>query len=426
MESSPFRDGLVKAANGVTSLFPQGGAGVLDRIFYPLLGNRFLVDYFRKRNQRKVTRLPVPGRILVVSDIHIGDAVLLQTAVSALRDFFPDAKIDYMVKHSVACLLEGHPDISTLRPLFTGGQFPNDQDLQNVRKIAAEYDLVFNFCPFINSGQFPEPQKVFNVVTQAPAFARNEWKGRGINHISYQAHRFIYEIFHPLYPLRRARAFEGPALFLSQGAAEAAGRFEKESAGGEGPMVFLNPETASPFTQIPVRHQAEILSRLAELPCRILMGEGHSDKGLAEKILWSLPIWKRGKVALVPSRLPLDVYAALQDRSDVFISGDTGPLHLAAALKKSRERTHAFRNRTSVISVFGATPPRLSGYDSFREDYLEAGQEAPSRVVQSESSCRNFSCMHKMGKACDSRGCFRALDVDSVLSGVRDRFLSPA
>ena len=426
MESSPFRDGLVKAANGVTTLFPQGGAGVLDRLFYPLLGNRFLVDYFRKRNLRKLTLLPVPRRILVVSDIHIGDAVLLQTAVSALRDFFPDAKIDYMVKQSVACLLEGHPDISTLWPLFTGGQFPNGQDLQHVQEMAVKYDLVFNFCPFINTGQFPEPKKVFNVVTQAPAFARNEWKGKGINHISYQAHRFIYEIFHPSYPLHRARAFEGPALFLSEAAVEAAGRFEKESAGGKGPLVFLNPETASPFTQIPVRHQAEILSRLAELPCRILLGEGHSDKGLAEKILWSLPIWKRGKVALVPSRLPLDVYAALQDRSDVFISGDTGPLHLAAALKKSRERTHAFRNRTSVISVFGATPPRLSGYDSFREDYLEAGQEAPSRVVQSESSCRNFSCMHKMGKACDSRGCFRALDVDSVLSGVRDRFLSPA
>jgi ADP-heptose:LPS heptosyltransferase len=261
-------------------------------------------------------------------------------------------------------------------------------------------------------------------MTQTSAFARNEWKGNTLNHISYQAHRFIYDILHPFFPVRRSRVFEGPCLILSPEATEEARRFEERFRQGSEPVVFLNPETASPFTQIPFQYQAEILNRLVKLPCRVWLGEARADKELAERLLFTIPLWKRDRVVLVPSSLSLDAYAALIDRSDVFISGDTGPLHLAAAWKKDRMGKRAFRNRTSVLGVFGATPPRLSGYDSFRWDFLEAEQKAWARVHQSESSCRNITCMHKMAKVCDAGGCFQSLNVEAILSDVRNRLAS--
>ncbi len=420
MEAGPLSQSFFKFTSRITRWFPRRGAKALDGIFFPLLGNQWLVDSFHKTNQQKLKKLTAFQRLLVISDIHIGDAVLIQTAVSALRDFFPNARIDYMVKKSAACLLEGHPDVSELWPVFTGARFPNQSDIQNVQEMSVEYDAVFNFCPFLKPDSFPEKNKTFHVLTYAADFARNEWKGTGINHISFQSHRFIYDLFHPGFTLRRSRPFEGPSLILSPEAIGKAGAFIEEKTGFElEPLVFLNPETASPFTQIPFEYQSGLLHGLAAPPCRIFLGEGHMDRELAEKLVLSLPIWKRDRITRVPASMPLDAYAALVDWSDVFISGDTGPLHMAAAWKKDRSGRHSFRNRTAVLSVFGATPPRLSGYDSNRWNFLDGEQKAWSRAYQSESSCRNITCMHKMGKVCDAKGCFQVLNVDKILSDIK-------
>lgn len=418
MGQSTLMDHFSRLAGSFTRLFPNQGARILDGILYPLVGNRLMADIFQRHNRENVKGIGKLDKILVVSDIHIGDAILSQTAVSALRDFFPGAQIDFMVKKSVEKLLEGHPDVSQIWPAFTGGQFPNESDLQCVQEMSAEYDAVFNLCPFFPKEAFPEPEKVFHVLSHTPIFARNEWKTELPNHITYQVHRFIYDLLSPLYPIRRAKPFEGPQLFLSrQALKEAAEFFGKPRNGDPKGVVFLNPDTASPFTRIPFRYQAKILEGLVELPCRVLLGEGHTDMGIGERLLLTLPILKRSRVKLVPATLSLEAYAALIDHSDAFISGDTGPLHLAAALKKDRAKGLPLRNRTAVLSVFGATPPRISGYDS-KTGFLESGQDAPCFTYQSQSSCRNITCMHKMAKSCDAQGCFKALDWKRILADV--------
>jgi len=426
-------DAFVRIAGGVTRRFPRKGARVLDSVLYPLLGNPLLAGYFRRHNRKNLAKIEKFDNLLVISDIHIGDAILFQTAVSALRDFFPQARIDYLVKTSVKALLEGNPDITDLWPVFTGGQFPNPKDNLTVQAMAAEYDAVFNFSPFFPSALFPEPKKVFHFTSQAPLFVLNEAHPGVPNHITYQAHRFVYDLLSPVFPIRRARPFEGPSVFLPPEAVAEARRFLEGKAGSrKGPVVFLNPDTASPYTRVPVRYLTRLLTGLVGMrlepgagqdkPVRgetplVLLGEGHTDKGIGEKLMFSLPVIARERVKLVPAGFSLEAYAALVDRSDVFISGDTGPLHLAAAWKKDRAGKHPFRNKTAVISLFGATPPRFSGYDS-RPGFLESGQGAESRSFQSQSACRNLTCMHKMGKECDAVGCFQGLDVEAILSQI--------
>lgn len=277
MKAASLPESFFKLTSQITRWFPKKGAKALNNVLFPILGNQWLVDSFRRANQKKLKKLSSFNHLLVISDIHIGDAVLIQTAVSALRDFFPSARIDYMIKKSASCLLEGHPEISELWPVFIGARFPIESDIQNVQEMSVEYDAVFNFSPFLNANCFPEGSNVFHFMTYAADFAQNEWKGTGINHISYQVHRFIYDLFHPLFSLNRARQFEGPALFLSPQAIGEARDFIEQTTGSEmKPIVFLNPETASPFTQIPMIYQRELLQGLLELPCRILVGRGMS------------------------------------------------------------------------------------------------------------------------------------------------------
>jgi ADP-heptose:LPS heptosyltransferase len=421
MASTLLEDSFFKFTSRFTQWFPRNGARILDKVFYPLLGNKLLLWYFQSKNRKTLRGIRDFRRLLVIADIHIGDAVLAQTAVAALKDFFPEAQVDFAVKKSLENLVGGHPDLSQTWPVFTGGQFPNKADLQGIQELSAEYDAVFNFCPFFKEDDFPETGGVFHVTTHAPVFARNEWKPDLPNHISYQIHRFIYDLLSPLFPIRRARPFEGPQVFLSREAVREAADFMRPFTLPDGKaVVFLNPDTASPFTRIPFRFQAGLLAELADMPCRILLGEGHTEKGMGEKLSWTLPLLKRGRVKLVPARFSLETYAALIDHSDVFLSGDTGPLHLAAARKKDATGRHPLRNRTAVFSVFGATPPRFSGYDS-GAGFLESNQDAPSKAYQSVSSCRNVTCIHKMAKICDAKGCFEDLDLGRILADVRGR-----
>ncbi len=421
MEKNPIQDGFFRMTSRFTQLFPERGAKILDALFLPLLSNSMVIRHFHGQNQKKLRCIKSFDRLLVISDIHIGDSVLALSALSAVRDFFPGAQIDYVVKKSVAGFFQGHPDVSGVWPIFTGSQFPNQRDLLEIQELAGEYDMVFNFCPFLEPRLFPEPGKVFHALSHAPIFARNEREGAIPNHIAYQVHRFIYDLLSPLFPIRRGRPFEGPRVYLSAESIEEAGAFFMDRSGWAGePVLFLNPDTASPFTRIPLAYQAELLNRLLEMPCRILIGEGHTEKGIGEKLFFSVPMLLRSKITLVPSSMPLETYTALIDWSDVFISGDTGPLHLAAAAKRDKSGKTLLRNRTSVFSVFGATPPRISGYAA-RPGYLDSAQDAPAYVYQSGSSCRNVTCMHKMAKMCDAAGCFQSLDLGRILSDIRQR-----
>jgi ADP-heptose:LPS heptosyltransferase len=182
---------------------------------------------------------------------------------------------------------------------------------------------------------------------------------------------------------------------------------------------MYNPDTASRFTMMPFDAQAELLREIiarAPTATTILLGAGHSAAGIGERLLAALPTAMQPSIRIVPQTMPLDAYSALIDLADVFVSGDTGPLHLAAARRYARSGSHQFRNRTAVLSFFGATPPRMSGYDSSRPGYLAANQDAPSFCYQAVSPCRNITCVGKLFKTCVRTRCFEHVDVDVIAS----------
>jgi ADP-heptose:LPS heptosyltransferase len=402
----------------LTTWFPRGGAWFFNALIPPFLGNRILVRRTRRRNVRILRSVPRFERILVIPDIHIGDAVMLQGAVHAFRDFFPEARIDYVIKKSIACLIEGNPAISNLYPYFTGTLFPKSEDIEAIKKLVAEnqYDLCFNCSPFFEDDRlFPPGQKILNLMTVAPQLIRNDLDRTGINHFLFQSYLFPAKLLAEALGPRPLPSFPGVPVTLSDEAVGRAKEFLRNTGvRAERPLLFLNPDTASPYTLMPFQSQADLLGRMASLDATILLGTAFTQKGIEKRLLETLPEGKRRKIVLVPPELPIDAYAALVDSADVFISGDTGPLHIAAARKRSLSGVMRFRNKTFVISVFGATPARMSGYDSTDPLYPPANQDAPSRTYVSESPCRNITCVNKMAKTCRKIRCFEVLDVGRI------------
>ncbi len=413
---------LFHLTSEVTRLFPKAGAQFFNSTILPLGGNPFLVRGIFQSNRKTLGRTPF-RKILVIPDIHIGDAVMMQGAVQAFRDFFPDARIDYVVKKSVVSLIEGNPAITNLYPCFTGTVFPTEADVQSVQKLVAEnqYDLCFNCSPFFEDSRlFPRGQKILNFMTVAPQLLQNEKNRTGINHFLFQSYDFVKKLIEANFNIRAFESFRGVGVTLSDEAVEKAKAYLAEKAvPGHKPVIFLNPDTASPYTLIPLAHQAEILKKILAMEVTVLLGTAFTHLGMEQRLLDTLAEEQRQNVFVVPSTLPIDAYAALIDAVDVFISGDTGPLHIAAARKVSKSGRVQFRNQTFVISVFGATPARMSGYDSADPLFPPAHQDAPSRTYVSESPCRNITCVNKMAKTCKDVRCFEVLNVEEMAKDIQ-------
>ncbi len=387
-----------------------------------MVGNPLLAALFDYHNRRVMKSLRSFQRFLVIPDTHIGDAVYSQSVLTALRDFFPDAHVDYLANEAVYSLIEGNPEATRVLSFFSGSSFPSTSDLKTLQELiqTERYDLCLNFSPFIkNKIAVPERRGILNFKTHGPIILRDQRDTSCVNHFSYQSYRFTRNLLALVATPVREKHFRGVRLTLADSAVEQARRFACDvgSTGGV-PVVLFNPDTASPFTRMPFEQQADLLRRLAVLKVSILLGMGHTDAGIGVRLKASLPPFLGDRVKIIPVDMALDVYSALIDFCDVFISGDTGPLHLAAARKFSRTGRYMFRNRTAVLSFFGATPARMSGYDSFQPGYLPANQDAPSWSYTAGSPCRNISCLNKMYKTCPTVRCFEEVDMDGLVHRV--------
>lgn len=419
-EETAIVDRLARASSALTDRFPRGGARLLDAMVGLAAGNPVVLARGLASARAAVARVDRFRRILVVADLNIGDAVMLQAAVAALRDFLPNAEIDYAVSRLTGCLI-GDRGPTAVHPILGATAEPGLRDAFAVRRLtdARRYDLVFNFCPFFDERSLvPAGTPVVGWVALGAMMVRGVRKPRAAAHVTVHAHRLIHTLLAPVLLPQRAHTFKGVSVALSQEAAERAADFVGQAAREGLPLVLLNPDASSRFTRPPLELELALLRGLLRLPCTPVVGAGHTAPGLEQRLLEALTPAERRRVRILPASMPLDGYAAVVDAAAVFVSGDTGPLHVAAALKRPREGGRDFRNRTAVVSLFGPTPARLYGYASGHRGFLPANQAAPSFAHEGASPCRNLTCIHKTAKTCAAVRCFEQLEPDVVLADV--------
>ncbi len=413
---------LYKSIGSFTGKFPRAGSRIIDTLIFTLLGNPLLVNIIRiiNRNRLKTGNFQ---KICVLCDMNIGDAIIVQGAVLGLRHFFPDARIDYVINRTARDLLAENPEISNLFAVYSGSTIPAEDDIRAINEVLArtKYDLVFNFCPFISGREIAISSgtkfiSYHGVATAVIRAAKDPWAKK---HMLYQTHRFIEGLFSDSRG-NGERDFRGGHIYLPAKAVDEAAQFLYGSGlDPERLKVFFNPDASCRFTRMPLDIQVSLLKRLAKLPIDILLGAGHSKKNIEFSILETLPEESRRNIKVVPAATSIDVYAAIIDLCDIYITGDTGPLHIAAARKHSAAKGHKLRNQTAVFSIFGATPPRIYGYDSRLPGFFPANQDAPSHVYVAPSQFRNMACIAKKFITCDPGCFFGSLDIGEIISDIQ-------
>ena len=91
-------------------------------------------------------------RILIIQTASIGDVTLATPLIEKLSDFFPKAKIDFLLKKGIESLLNGHPMLNRVI-VFDKSNKKFENIYRLIRQIRKEeYDVVINLQRFASTG----------------------------------------------------------------------------------------------------------------------------------------------------------------------------------------------------------------------------------------------------------------------------------
>jgi ADP-heptose:LPS heptosyltransferase len=414
-----FLNQFFKASSTLTDKYPKAGSYVLDKSIGFSVGSKILLRHEIKKCIRQLETINKFDKMLVVGDLNIGDALNIQSVIYALKDFFPNSQIDYIANPIAKNLIDMNPNISNVWS-FLNTSVEDDNNFNILKSVANKsYDLILNLCPFFTDNFFKTivPKNIAlnlsNAMTSLLVY--NEKNNVKKNHITYQMHNLIYKLFEEITKQKPKVDFKGIDITIKENAVSKACDFI-EKLKIKTPFIIYNPDATSRFTRIPLNQQISILKYLADSEDieSILLGSGHVKKGIEFEIFEALDKKQKSKIVIIPASMPLDVYSALIDLSGVFITPDTGPLHIAAARKHTDSKLYLPKNKTAVISIFGATPAKIYGYDSENPLFFDTNQDAPSKTYIAESMCRNLTCINKNAKTCKNVRCFESIDTKKV------------
>ena len=345
--------------------------------------------------------VPSPHKILLLRVERIGDLLMAVPAIKALRARAPDAEIHLVVgswNEKLARLIPGVTRIETLDPAWLARDTPAATALELIRRAtnwrATGFDVAVNFEPDIRTNGLlalsGAPRRVGFHSGGGGAFLTNALPYDTTAHTATNALRLVDTML-PGHPGPGAdEAILEPAGLQVPDAArqEVAARLAHA-----GPVVIgINPSGGRRLKQWVPERFAQVATRLARTHhAAVALFGGPEDRPLAAAVMAAMP--EDVRVVDVAGQLDLVGLAALCERLTLLITGDTGPMHLAAAVG------------TPIVAIFGPSDPKR---------YAPLVRRA--RVVRAELWCSPCNRIRLPPTRCRDRlpDCLATLEADDV------------
>lgn len=325
---------------------------------------------FLTRTSRRDTTLPELRagnprirRILVVRLDLIGDVILSLPAVRALRRAYPDAAIDMLVQPSAAPVLAAERDVVArvltcnpyhwLNPLALLRPSTWHEATEAVRTLrAGRYDLAISVSGDMNSifTRLSGAHQRIGYAGEAYPFLLTDT----IPGARYRRHQ--HEVRYVLALAEAAGAAIQPSdeqllLHVLPDAAQRAAellRGARATTGAHGPTIAIHVGARNgQAKRWPPAHIAALSDRLVnELDALVLLTGAPNEAPLAHVALHAST---SGRLVNLTGKTTIPELVALIAASDVVVSGDSGPMHIACAVG------------TPVVALHGPTDPGLSG-----------------------------------------------------------------
>lgn len=328
-------------------------------------------------------------RILIVKLSALGDIIHALPVLDYLRQAAPGAEIDWVVEEQNRTILEGHPlvrnviSISTRtwrKAPFSAGTC-REAGLVVRRLRSASYDIVFDLQGNIKSG-------IITVLTGVPkryGFDRNGVReslnllftnyhiplGPGDHHISNRSLKIVSSAFNVEYS-----SFVLTSHIQTSPEDDQAAEELLRATKGDTHLLF-HTGTTWETKKWSIEEWLElgrlVLNRFPS--ASILFSWGNEQEH--EEAEWLTK--ELGNRALLLPRLQLKSFCALLKKVDLAVGGDTGPIHIAAAVG------------TPTVSFYRATDARRNGPQGSRHITLQSGMPCTvclKRSCPDDKSCR--------------------------------------
>ena len=299
-------------------------------------------------------------KILIVKTSAIGDVTHTLPALNALRKRFPGASISWLVEGPSAEIIRGHRALDKVlvcrrkqwaKALLGKGALRAISDVFKFVEMlrADEYDLIVDFQGLLKSAIW-----VF--------LARGKRKvgfGPGMQHAE-QSHLFYNEKV-PAVSMEHHAVDRYLMLLSAIGVPAGEIEFDipvapsdrkavgellmKNGVGEDDRIVSVNPVARWTTKLWDNAMFAQVADRLVRRGWKVCLTGAESDRGILEDILSCM---KENALNLA-GETSLKSLAALLERSDAMVTTDTGPMHIAAAMK------------TPTVALFGPTAPWRTG-----------------------------------------------------------------
>lgn len=345
-----------------------------------------------------------PQRVLLLRLERIGDLLMVLESLALARTAWPTAQIDLAVgswNAPLAALIPGlntidRVDVPWLAREGTGLTWRGLLAQANTWR-ARRYDLVVNFEPDIRSNLLAwrtgAPLRVGywtagggTLLTDALAYDPEA-------HVSVNAHALIR---HASGGGERPLA-QRPRLVPDAAAEAAADALLASVAPAPGRLIGLQVSGGRESKQWHLMRFAEVGRLLAaETGATLVLTGGAGDREMIDQVRRALG---NAKVVDAAGVLNLPGTAALLRRLDLLITGDTGPMHLAAAVG------------TPVVALFGPSDPRRYG-----------PLAAQQRVLRVQLPCSPCGQVRLPPERCRGHvpDCMDGITVDVVMRAARE------
>ncbi len=322
-------------------------------------------------------------RILIVKLGAIGDVVHTLPALGALRRALPAAHIAWVVERGGAArLLRDNPCIDELIEVDTRGWRKDLFGGETRAAIKASlaklrgYDISLDFQGLLKSGMMTWLSRAPRRLGFAKEALREPTSAYLLTELveadddDHIIEKNLSLIAHLGIAVSGAYEFPLGLSFAEQQFAA------QQIAQRGGNVAIINPGGGWPTKLWSVEGFAAIADRLWDTyGWRSVVTSGPGEEALANSVVTHS---RSGAVELLDSTLKQ--FFALAQQSKLFLGGDTGPLHLAAAAG------------TPIVGIYGPTPARRNGPFA-KDDVIIERFDLDCRVDCFRRSCSHTSCM---------------------------------
>jgi len=334
--------------------------------------------------------------ILIRMPNWLGDMVMATPIIADVRKKWPQATITVMSSTALAPLLFGNPHLNEIFSFSRINEFAKRAEKRDVvaRLRQGQYDLgilltnSFSSAVLLWKGRINERvgfAKDFRSLFLTKSIPLPKMKGREHLVVTYKR---------LLEPLGIAASDTAPELFVMEEEREAIGQLLREySIPRENRLIGINPLAAFGEAKCwPAERFRTLAIKLASDKRTTVLFFG-DNQGVAriKEICAGLP----ENVVNFAGLTTLRELIALIEVCDLFVTNDSGPMHIAAALK------------TPLIAIFGST------------NEIATGPYQHGRVIHKHASC---SPCYLRKCPIDFR-CMKRIDVEEVMKEVNAALL---